>query len=215
MDLKNINLSEFIRYILTGFNFIFFVVAIPLAYLYPNTAKELLTETSVLAVFVLSLAIGYFLDIQKVYQLIPSFKTRNMEFRTEVAKVLDVPIEQAPSYVSLVYHLWGKFDLYNIERRRSEWALSLYTVVILFWATIVWAMVLMYKYLTTGLSPNLMIPIMGVVLSLIFSMRLSNISQGARKRLDQDFMLILHANKSMILNSWKFKKSKEKNPDDT
>jgi tellurite resistance protein TehA-like permease len=205
MDLKNINLSEFIRYILTGFNFIFFVVTLPLIYLYPSTIKELLTETSVLTISILSIAIGYFLDIQKVYQLIPNFKKKNREFRNEVAKALEVPVEQAASYVSLVYHLLGKFDLYNIERRRSEWALSLYTVVILLWAAIIWIIILLYKYLTIGILPTLLIPLIGAILSLVSSARLLNISQGARERLDQDFMLILHKNKSIILKSWNLK----------
>ena len=40
MDLKNINFTDFIRYSLTGLNFILFVVLLPVIYIYPGQIQS-------------------------------------------------------------------------------------------------------------------------------------------------------------------------------
>ncbi|RLC84152.1 MAG: hypothetical protein DRJ03_15050 [Chloroflexi bacterium] len=74
MDFKNVSLSEFVRYILTGFNFLLFVVALPTLYLQPDCVKDLLSDVSFLTISLLSVSVGYLLDTLKVYQFAPRSK---------------------------------------------------------------------------------------------------------------------------------------------
>ena len=211
MDLKNINLSEFIRYILTGFNFILFILVLPLMYLVPEATRTVFTDPSFLSIALLSIAFGYMLDILKVYEFAPKFKQKNIEFRKAVAEVLGIPDSQAASYVSLVYKLWGKYSFYDLERRRSEWALSLYTGVILSLATFIWAAISIYKFLVIGLDARLTIPILAALLSFACATRLFKLVNGTRERLNQDFMIIASKNKPLILQSWKLQADAEQN----
>jgi hypothetical protein len=125
-----------------------------------------------------------------------------LEFRRTVAEILEIPMSQAASYFSYVSKLWGKQSPYDLERRRSEWVLMLNTSVILLISVIVWAFVIYYDFQGPKISLRLGVPILAIVLSVWFSIRLFRLANRERQRLNQDFVIILQKNKEKILQSW-------------
>lgn len=209
MDFDKLSLSEFVRYILTGFNFLLFVIALPFLYLQPSMMKDLLSETSLLTVSLLSVSIGYLMDILKVYQFTPKFNAKKTQFRKEIAEILDIPQEQVSSYFSLVSKLWGKYSPYSLERRRSEWVLTLHTAVTLIVSIAVWCIVMVYEYLRAGITLRLSIPILAVIFSILCLARLFKIANREREKSNQDFVIIIKRNKAKILESWSLELYKE------
>lgn len=59
MDFKNINFTDFVRYSLTGLNFILFVILLPAIYFESNLIKDIVSDTSVLTILLFSIVIGY------------------------------------------------------------------------------------------------------------------------------------------------------------
>jgi hypothetical protein len=209
MDLKNLNLTEFIRYILTGFNFIFFVMVLPSFYVQPALIKDLVSETSFLTILLLSIAIGYLLDILKIYQFTPRFEANKKRFMDAIATTLDIPREQAASYFSLTSNLWHKYGVYDLERRRSEWVLAMQTAITLIISTLVWAGLSLFYWFQSQNMVSAAIPICGALLSLLLAIRLLRIANREREKSDQNFILILNKNKATILESWKLKSRNE------
>ena len=188
MDL-NVSLSEFVRYILTGFNFLLFIVVLPLSYLQPNILRDLFSEASFLTIALLSMSVGYLLDTLKAYQFSPKFKPNKIHFRKAIADVLDVPQEQASSYFSIVSKVWGKHSPYDLERRRSEWVLMLHTAITLLISVVVWIIIALYRYVQFGIGMWLSLPILAIVLSLFCSIRLFKIADREREKSDRDFII--------------------------
>jgi hypothetical protein len=205
MDFKNLNIADFARYILSGINFILFAIILPLVYLQPDTLKDLLAGNSFLSLSVLGIVIGYLLDILKVYQLTPRFKSNRQGFMKKVAEILDVPKEEVSSYFSLTTKLSNKFGNYDLERRRSEWVLALHTAVTLILAIVIWCSIITYEVWSQIFSSKSVIPIVAVIMSLLLSIRLFNIADRERQKLNQDFLIFLQKNKKEIVNSWKLK----------
>ena len=205
MDFKNLNIADFARYILSGINFILFAIILPLVYLQPDTLKDLLAGNSFLSLSVLGIVIGYLLDILKVYQFTPKFKSNRQSFMKKVAEILDVPKEDVSSYFSLTTKLSNKFGNYDLERRRSEWVLALHTAVTLILAIVIWCSIITYEVWSQTFSSKSVIPIVAVIISLLLSIRLFNIADRERQKLNQDFLIFLQKNKKEIVNSWKLK----------
>ena len=199
----DISLSEFVRYILTGFNSLLFIIILPISYLQPDILLYLLSEASFLTIALLSLCVGYLLDILKIYQFSPHFKVKRAQFRDEIANILGIPKEQVSSYFSMVSKVWGKYSPYDLERRRSEWVLMLHTAIILDVSVIVWGTILMYQYFRSISGVWLIVPVVAIVLSLLASIRLFKIADREREKSNEDFLLILENNKEKILDSWK------------
>jgi len=203
MDLKNLNLSDFIRYILAGFNFIFFVIALPWAYLQPDIIKELLTETSFFTIAVLSVAIGYLLDVLRIYQLTPKFISHRTSFLKSIAEILDVPEEYATNYFSFTIKYWKKHSSYDLERRQAEWILSLETAVIFVISVLIWSAISIVVYLEQGIGQIIIIPICAAIVFLLLTIRLLGIAERTRRKANQDIELILKMNKTKIRAGWK------------
>jgi hypothetical protein len=127
MEFKNLEISEFIRYILTGFNFVLFIIILPTAYKNPGLTKELLSSSSFFVVILLSVAIGYLLDILKAYQMTPKFASKRAQFMDAIAQTLNVPNQYASNYFSLASKLMKKFGMFSVDRDRAEWVLMLNT----------------------------------------------------------------------------------------
>jgi len=205
MDFKNLNIADFARYILSGINFILFAIILPLIYLQPDTLKDLLAGNSFLSLSVLGIVIGYLLDILKVYQLTPRFKSNRQKFMKKVSEILDVPKEEVSSYFSLTTKLSSRFGNYDLERRRSEWVLALHTAATLILAIIIWCSIIAYEVWFNVFSIRSAIPIVAGIISLLLSVRLFNIAEREREKLNQDFLIFLQKNKKEIINSWKLK----------
>jgi len=213
MDFKNLNIADFARYILSGINFILFAIILPLIYLQPDTLKDLLAGNSFLSLSVLGIVIGYLLDILKVYQLTPRFKSNRQKFMRTVSEILDVPKEEVSSYFSLTTKLSSRFGNYDLERRRSELVLALHTAVTLILAIVIWCSIIAYEVWFKVFSTRSVIPIAAGIISLLLSIRLFNIANREREKLNQDFLIFLQKNKREIINGWKLKlpSGKDKN----
>lgn len=202
VDLNGFSLSEFIRYILTGFNFLLFVIGLPLFWLVPTTTKDWILGTSFVFGLLLCISVGYLFDILKIYQFTPKFKKNRTEFRENIAHILGVSIEEASSYFSLVSKLWGAYSPYDLERRRSEWVLTLNASVTLMISVAVWAIIGITVFIANGFYLGLIIPVLAVASSIIIVARLLKIADRERQKSNRDIYLILEHNKDAILGGW-------------
>jgi len=207
MDLKNLNLSDFVRYILTGFNFVLFVIVLPLIYFLPDQVVNVVSTSSFLTIALLSIAIGYLMDILKLYKLSPKHAQKKDRFMIRIAELLEIPLEQASSFFSLTSSLSKKYGAYELERRRSEWVLITHTAVTLIVSTVVWIYGGISQFKENGIWLQLGLPIFAVIMSILLSVRLYKIAARERQKDDQDFFIVLQENKQQILDGWKFRKS--------
>lgn len=208
MVFKDFNLSEFLRYTLTGFNFIFFVIVLPLTYLQPTTIKALLADSSVLPVFAASIALGYLFDIFKFYQFSPRYNANRAQFIKNISEILDIPKEQALSYLELTTKLWEKNNYYHLEERRSKWVLSLHTAITLIISAGVWGYITYLNLSHVALSPGFVIPVGIALLCCGGSIRLFRSADREREKNNQAFYLILKKNKTRIHESWRLQTDK-------
>lgn len=208
MDLKNINFTDFIRYSLTGLNFILFVVLLPVIYISPDQIQSLISETSVLTILLFSIAVGYLMDMLKIYQFSPNFKRNKANFRKRISEILEVPVEYAGSYFSITSKIWDKNSSYNFERRRAEWILVLNTAFIFFVSMVVWIFIMINEFVKNGFSNSLYLPIVVAVVMVILSVRLYRVGIREIEKDDREFMLIMSANKKKIKDAWKFSEKK-------
>lgn len=208
MDFKNINFTDFVRYSLTGLNFILFVILLPAIYFESNLIKDIASDTSVLTILLFSIAIGYLMDMLKVYQFTPNFRKNTAKFHKKIAGLLEVPVEQAGSYFSITSKLWDENTSYSLERHRAEWVLILHTAVILFVSIFVWVFLVINNYITNGFSISLYIPPLIIVATFLLSIRLYRVGLREIEKDDQEFFLIINANKKKIKDAWKLTEKK-------
>ncbi len=209
MDFKNLNFTDFVRYSLTGLNFILFVILSPAMYFAPDLIKGLVSETSVLTILLFSIAIGYLMDMLKIYQFIPRFTKNKIAFRKQIAEALDIPFEQAGSYFSATSALWDESNNYHFERRRAEQVLVLHTAAALFMSCFVWIFLVINSYLKSGFSNNLYVPILIIAVTLLLTARLYRVGMREIKKDDQVLLLVICANKKKIKDAWKLMEPKE------
>ena len=162
MDFKNLNLSDFIRYVLSGFNFLLFVLIIPLLYLFPNKMENILNQSSFLMVSLLSIAIGYLIDILKFYQLTPEYNAKKAQFWKNMVDLLEIPKAQRSSYFALIKALSRKYSSYDLEQQQSKWVLVSHTAITFSISTIIWFSILIYHVLRSTISTRLIIPIIAI-----------------------------------------------------
>jgi hypothetical protein len=208
MELKNINFTDFIRYSLTGLNFILFVVLLPVIYIFPGQIQNLISETSVLTILLFSMAVGYLMDMLKVYQFSPNFKRNKVNFRKRISEILEVPVEHAGSYFSITSKMWDETSSYNYERRRAEWILVLNTAFTFFVSMIVWIFITMNGLVKNGFSNSLYLPIVIAVIMVILAIRLNRVGTREIEKDDREFILIMSTNKKKIKDAWKFSEKK-------
>jgi hypothetical protein len=208
MDFKNIDITDFVRYILTGLNFIIFVILLPTFYFLPNLIKELMQGTSALTVLLLSIAIGYLLDMLKVYQFAPNFNRNKLKFRKQISDLLEIPIEYAGSYFSITSKIWDETSTYNFERRRAEWVLTLHTAAAFFISSFVWIFLIVNHYILNGFSKSLYAPMLIVIAIILLTIRLYRVALREIEKDDRDFLLIMNTNKKKIKDAWKFTEKK-------
>jgi hypothetical protein len=209
MDFKNLNFTDFVRYSLTGLNFILFVILLPAIYFAPDLIPGLISETSVLTILLFSIAIGFLMDMLKVYQFAPKYTRNKMAFRKKIAEMLEIPVEQASSYFSITTKLWDEHSPYNFERRRAEWVLVMHTAAALFLSSFVWLSLAVSEYLQRGFSSRLYLPALIVLVTLLLTVRLYRVGTRTIARDDQEFLLIMSANKKRIKEAWKFTDKKQ------
>lgn len=205
MDLKNINFTDFVRYFLTGLNFILFVLILPTIYLAPDLVLALVSDASIITVLLLSLAIGYLMDMLKLYQFAPNFNTNKVKFRRQIAEILEVSIEEAGSYFSITSKLWDQYSTYSFERRRAEWMLILHTAAALFISMVEWILIFLLSFFQNGFTDKLYIPITVIVVTLLLVVRLYRVGFKEIAKDDREFLLIMQTNKKKIKNAWEFK----------
>ncbi|HEX2996397.1 MAG TPA: hypothetical protein VHP14_16345 [Anaerolineales bacterium] len=203
MDFKNLNFTDFVRYSLTGLNFILFVTLLPAIYFAPGMTKDLVSETSILTILLFSIAVGYLMDMLKIYQFAPNFNKNKTAFHKQISETLDVPIEQADSYLSITSSMWDENSTYHFERRRAEWVLILHTGAALFISFFVWIALVVSNYFENGFSRNLYLPLLIAVVSLLLAVRLYRVGTREIRKDDRKILLIMGANKKKIKEAWK------------
>lgn len=208
VDFKNLNFTDFVRYILTGLNFILFVILFPMLYFAPGLIKELVSEASVLTILLFSMAVGYLMDMLKLYHFAPGFNKNKAAFRRQVSEILEIPIEQAGSYFSITSRMWDQSSPYNFERRRAEWMLILHTAAALFASLLVWIFLVITFYLREGFSSSLYVPVLIVVATFLLTIRLYRIGMQEVRKHDLEFLLIMNANKKKLKDVWKLTEKK-------
>ena len=208
MDLKNINFTDFIRYSLTGLNFILFVVILPTIYFAPNLLRDLVSETSVLTILLFSIAIGYLMDMLKIYQFMPNFKKTKAKFRNQISDLLEIPLEHAGSYFSITSKMWDENSTYNLERRRAEWVLILHTAAALLISSLVWIFLVLNDYLQNGFSKSLYAPVLIIIGTFLLTIRLYRVGSREIAKNDREFLLIMSANRKKIKDAWKLTEKK-------
>jgi len=208
MDFKDIDFTDFVRYSLTGVNFILFVLVLPAIYFVPNLIKDLVSETSVLTILLFSIAIGYLMDMLKIYQFMPNFKKTKAKFRNQISDLLDIPVEYAGSYFSITSKIWDENSTYNLERRRAEWVLIMHTAAALFISSFVWIFLVLNDYLQNGFSKSLYAPVLIIIVTFILTIRLYRVGSREISKNDREFLLIMSANKKKIKDAWKLTEKK-------
>lgn len=203
MEFKNLEISEFIRYVLTGFNFVLFVIVLPATYLTPSLTKDLLSSSPFFAVILLSVAIGYLLDILKIYQMAPKFASKRLEFMDAIAETLGVPRHHASNYFSLASKLMRKSGMFSVDRDRAEWVLMLNTGITLIFSSVAWLLISIYQLFQPAKTLRAVIPAFAIAISLICAIRLFRVANREREKGNLGFLIILEKNKSLILDSWK------------
>jgi hypothetical protein len=205
MDVKNISISDFVRYILIGFNFLLLVVIFPLMYLQSNLLSLFLSNTSFGIVTLLCISLGYIIDILKLYQYSPGYKSRLKDFAAQISNELGIPDEEVGSYLSLVSKIWNKQSPYDLERRKSEWVFAFDTAVILIMSIFVWVIVATYHFIFSKEFISILTPALAILLSIILTIRLYKAGNHEVRRSNKDIFLILKANKAKIQSSWHIK----------
>ncbi len=208
MDFKNLNFTDFVRYSLAGLNFILFVLLLPAIYFVPGSLKDLVSETSVLTILLFSLAIGYLMDMLKIYQFIPKFNKNKIAFRKQIAEALDIPVEQAGSYFSVTSAWWDENNNSHFERRRAEQVLVLHTAAALFLSCFVWIFFAVHSYIASGFSDGLYLPVSITIATLLLTVRLYRVGMREIKKDDQILLLVICANKKKIKEAWKLVEKK-------
>jgi hypothetical protein len=99
MDFKNLNFTDFVRYSLTGLNFILFVILLPAIYFAPGLIKDLVSETSVLTILLFSIAIGFLMDMLKVYQFAPKYSRNKIAFRKKSRRYWESPLNRRAAII--------------------------------------------------------------------------------------------------------------------
>ena len=204
MDFKNLDFTDFIRYGLAGLNFILFVILLPVIYFSASQTGNLLSQTSVLMMLLFSIAIGYLMDMLKVYQFAPNFNRNKSKFRKQISEILGIPVEHAGSYFSITSKMWDENSNYNFERRRAEWVLILHTAATLFISFFVWVILTVNNYLNKGFSSSLYLPTLIAVGIFLLTLRLYSVGAKEITKDDREFLLIMNANKKKIKDAWKF-----------
>ncbi len=208
MDFKNLNFTDFVRYSLTGLNFILFVVLLPAIYVAPGLIKDLISEASVLTILLFSIAVGYLLDMLQIYQLAPNFRRNKNKFWEQVSETLEVPLEEAGSYFSITSVMWDENSNYNFGRRRAEWMLIFHTAASLLVSLVVWASLILFSYLKSGFSNSLYVPVFVALVTFLLTIRLYRVGMKDVKKHNQEFLLVMRANKKKIKEAWKLTEKK-------
>ncbi len=209
MDFKNLNFTDFVRYSLTGLNFILFVILLPAIYFAPDLIKGLVSETSVLTILLFSIAIGYLMDMLQVYHFAPGFDKNTEAFQKHISEILEIPREQALSYFSITSRIWDAGSTYSFERRRAEWMLILHTAAALFISLLIWGLLAINSYLRNGFSNSLYLPVVIAVITLLATVRLYRIGMKELKKHDLEIFLVMSTNKKKIKDAWKLTQAKE------
>src|SRR5512138_1645359 len=209
MDLKNLNFTDFVRYSLTGLNFILFVILLPAIYFAPGVIKDLVSETSILTILLFSIAVGYLMDMLKIYQFAPNFNKNKNAFHKQISETLDVPIEQADSYLSITSSMWDESSTYHFERRRAEWVLILHTGAAMLISFFVWIFLVVNSYLENGFSRSFYLPVLVAVVSFLLAVRLYRVGTREIQKDDRKILLIMGANRKKIKEAWKLAEKKD------
>ncbi|MBU2611962.1 MAG: hypothetical protein KJ606_13615, partial [Chloroflexi bacterium] len=199
------------RYSLTGLNFILFVLLLPAIYFAPNLIKDLVSETSVLTILLFSIAIGYLMDMLKVYQFAPNFNKNKAKFRKQISDLLEIPVEHAGSYFSITSKMWDENSTHNLERRRAEWVLILHTAAALFISLFVWICLVFNDYLQIGFSKSLYVPVLIIIATFLLTIRLYRVALREIAKDNREFLLIMSANKKKLKDAWRFSEKSKSN----
>lgn len=204
MDIKGFDISDFIRHVLTGFNFFLFVLILPLLYVQPSLLSGLISETSFFLIFFLSIAIGYLFNILKIYKLVPHYKKTGDTFWNDIVNTLGISKKEAIAYFYLASNLSKKYGPYDLIQSRSQRVLMQNTSAILIISLPGWVYIIIQEVSKIGISWRLTIPSFIILASIIGVISLIKNAYVILQEGNQEMLLLLKYNKKYILqNGWK------------
>jgi len=87
--------------------------------------------------------------------------------------------------------------------------LIFHTAVALFISLFVWVFLIIDSYLKGGFSNSLYLPAFVVLITLLLTVRLYRVGIKEVRRHNQEFLLVMRANKKKIKEAWKLAEKKE------
>jgi hypothetical protein len=141
MDAGKLDLTEFVRYVLSGANFILFLILLPLGYYDLQKLEKLISIAQFFGLAALAVSIGFLLDMFKLYQLIPGYSSRRDSFMSEIATHMSIDEARASTYYSFVTKVSKSMGQFSLARRHSEWVLMVHTALIIAASAIVFSVI--------------------------------------------------------------------------
>lgn len=197
-----LDLTDFIRYVLTGTNFLLFDVLLPLGFVAPSLLVGIVSAVDFLGLAAAATALGFLLDMVKFYQLFPGYRARKDSFMDELASALEVPPEHASTYFSFITKLSRRAGSHNLARRHAEWVLTVHTALAFSVASIIWAGILLRQLLLGRPQSSAWIPVVAFTVSAALAVRLFLVGRREREKSRQEYILFAHRNRVQIEDAW-------------
>lgn len=131
MDAGKLDLTEFVRYVLSEANFILFLILLPLGYYDLPKLEKLISLDQFFDLAALAISVGFLLDMFKLYQLIPGYSSKRDNFMSEIATRMPIDEARASTYYSFVTKVSKSMGQFSLARRHSEWILMVHTALII------------------------------------------------------------------------------------
>lgn len=209
MEVEKFSLPDFVRYMLSGVNFIGLLVLLPLAHLNPSLLKEIMKAGTIFGVLLICVTFGFLLDMLKIYQISPFYKKRRDALMTDLADTLEIQTGQASTYFSLISQLSRRDWSYNLAKRQSEWILIVNTAIICGVATALWLGIAIYHFVSNASTWE---AASSIGISLFFglvSLRLFRLGAHERDKSRREYLIFATKNKKEIWDAWRISSSSE------
>jgi hypothetical protein len=205
MDTGKFDLSEFIRYVLTGTNMLLFDILLPLGFVAPQLLEKVISVTETFGLAAAATVLGFLLDMLKVYQLAPGYRRRRNTFMSELAMELEIPPEHASTYYTVLTRLSKHTGFYSLTRRHSEWVLIVNTALVFALSAGIWAWILANELVKRAAWGGPVIATLSMATSVALSIRLFRVGTREREKSRQEYLLFATKNKDRLDEAWRMK----------
>ena len=200
-SLKNLPLAFLIRHGLTGFVGILLFAIYPIA-VFDYDLFTHLTAGVALLMFFSSIAIGYLLNVMKVYQLMRHYKVNKALFFDTIAETLNVQRKEALYYFSKAADLERKLGGGDVNMAHVRWVMSFHSAFLFFLAAVIWLSCgIYYLFISNYHLAVILIP--SSCIFFLIALRLNYSSVLEKERSTIAYHAFCRDNKSLILASVK------------